>query len=301
MRFPSPQDLCAEFDGLPHRVSIHQGGSLLFRGELQAGQGEDIDFSHDSGRGLPDVKACFLGEDLFSPAPRDSHPVLKVGRDLFGAQGFQVDSHGKPGRERGEDVSLEDFPQVRKAHQDEREEGAGVFLEVEEDMEVLQDRKGEQMGLVQDQDRVDSLVFGEFLEVVLDVPEEARGGGFWLQAEGHRQLAIEIAPFDPGVVDVGHPKARRVEVVFQGSKEEGLARPRIPGEDRRGLGLHCRLEALLGVFEGFGEKEVGEVHFLGEGDSFECVSGADFIHRRPPPPPPPPLPVSLLSGGRGNP
>jgi len=276
------QDLGADFQGFLDGFSVHDGGAFFLGDQSQAGQGEDIDFSHDPACSLADEEVGLLGEDFLGRAG-DFHAVAQVGVHAAHIQGLQGDSHRQARGQGGQDVSLEDLPELGEAHEDEGEEGPGVPLVVEEDVEMLQDREGEEMGLVQDQDGVDLLARGHLLDMGLDSPEEGGCRGLGFEAEGGGELAVEIPAADLGVVDVGHPETAGIECSFQGAQEEGLSGAGISGEDGRGPALHGGLEGRQVFLCRRGEEEVGEIHLPGEGEASQAEAAEDLTHGPDPP------------------
>ena len=75
----------------------------------------------------------------------------------------------------------------------ERQEGARVPLVVGEDVQVIEHVLMQQVGLVEQEDRVDALL-AQLLDVTADLVEGGSGGGLGAQAQGQAPLAVEVAP-----------------------------------------------------------------------------------------------------------
>jgi hypothetical protein len=87
---------------------------------------------------------------------------------------------------------LESVDEIGEADEKEREQGATVPLVIEEDVKMVEGVGVEQVGLVEEEDRVDALLT-ELLHVRADGVEDRGRGGRWGESERDAELAIEVA------------------------------------------------------------------------------------------------------------
>ena len=86
---------------------------------------------------------------------------------------------------------MEAVAQLGEADQDERKERSAVPLVVEEDVQMVERVLVEEVGFVEEKDRIDALP-PELLDMGGDAMEDRRGGGVGSQADGQAKLAVEV-------------------------------------------------------------------------------------------------------------
>ena len=117
----------------------------------------------------------------------DEKVVLDVASGFFQVEGFEVIADG--------DALVEGFVggeaklvgEVRLAEEDEGEEGGGVHLVVEQEAQLVKEVRGEEVGLVDDQERIATLA-GQVGQGVAELGEEVAEGKGRLDLEGEEAL-----------------------------------------------------------------------------------------------------------------
>jgi hypothetical protein len=97
-------------------------------------------------------------------------------------------------------------------------------------VKVVQHVLVEQVGLVEEEDRVNTLA-AKIFDVGGDGEKESRSGGGRREPQGEAKLAVEIAAAEGGVVAVGEAETGLRQPVAQGTQDAGFASTRIAGED----------------------------------------------------------------------
>jgi len=173
--------------------------------------------------------------------------------------------------------------ELRKAHEDERQQRLGVPLVVHEDVQVGEHVGVEQVRLVEEKDGV-QLVAVQVLHMRLDGEEEVGGGRRRIQAEGVAKVSVEVASPEGGIAAVGESEAALREPVAQHAQYARLADAGL-AEEQDALPLRERLldfvdEQGLGLWQ----PELLVVDLLAEGDraKVEVREEINRSHRRPP-------------------
>src|SRR5690606_7662741 len=131
--------------------------------------------------------------------------------------------------ERAVDAQAEPAPEVWQTDQDDGQQRLLVPGVVGEDVQVLQDVVADELGLVEEKDRVDALA-RKLLDVVVQGPD-AGGGGLDRQPQREAELAVEVAAAEGGVVAVGEAKAGLGQLGAQRAQGAGLADAGLADDD----------------------------------------------------------------------
>src|SRR6266566_7051007 len=136
------------------------------------------------------------------------------------------------------------------------------------------------MRLVQHDYDAELVLAGQFLDVLADAAMKRGKAGVRLQSHPDRDLAVEVAAVDGGVVRVVEAVASLGEIFLQGAQETGLATTRVSGDDGGGPSFDCGLERLQSFLQLFGLEHVRGSNVLGERLSSRAIGGKKLIHDR---------------------
>lgn len=260
---------------------------LSSSGVAESGGGEAVDLAQRALGQLVQDGESVIGEQVALTAGGAETEADVLGRVGDGGRGEQeavMDAREQRAMGASGEVGFE----LGEADEDQREQGFGVPLIIEQDVQVSHHVGMEQVRLVEEEDRME-LVASHLVDVSLDSEKEVGGGGGGLEPEGVAEVAVEVAPSESGIVTVGQPKACLGESMAQCAQNTGFADARLAEEQDavfEGEGLFD-----IGDEGGLalGQPEVGVVDLLGKrgGPKTEAVQV-----RRARQGPPPRLPCS---------
>src|SRR5436309_13705333 len=120
------------------------------------------------------------------------------------------------------------------------------------------------MRLVQNDYDAELVLAGQFLDVLADAAMKCGKAGVRLQSHPVRDLAVEVAAVDGGVVRAVEAVASLGEIFLQGAQETGLATTRASGDDGGRPAFDCGLERLQSFLYLFGLEHVRGSNVFGE-------------------------------------
>jgi len=129
-------------------------------------------------------------------------------------------------------IATEDEPVGKfwQADEDKGQERPAVPLVVQQDVQMVQHVLVEQVGLVEKEDRVNTLT-AEIFDVSGDGEKQGSGSGGRRKPQSEAELAIKIAAAEGSVVTVGEAEASLRQPVAQGTQDAGFASTWIAGEE----------------------------------------------------------------------
>ena len=155
--------------------------ALLLGGLAEGSGGEAVEVAHRAGGGFVQEGRGVAREQLAVAAGvAEAEPEVLGG--VVGNEGFDLEAVMKARVERAVATQREAVAELREADEHDREQRAAVPLVVEQDVEVVERVLVQEVGLVEEEDRMDALA-GEFLDVGRDGVEEVAGGGCGRQPE----------------------------------------------------------------------------------------------------------------------
>jgi hypothetical protein len=205
-----------------------------------------------------------------------------VAEDLGLGIGAQVVADGDALAESFEGGETELVGEVGLAEEDEGEEGSGIHVVVEEETELVEELRGEQVGFIDDEEDEAALA-GEVGEGGAELREETRETEGGLDLESQENLAIEGGDGEVGVGEVDDGVDVGVEGVGEGADGGGLAGADIAGDESRDALLEGEGEAALDFLvtargeqvaagDGLGERSRGEAVAVIEGGHWSSCS-----------------------------
>ena len=123
-----------------------------------------------------------VGKDV-TVATGDSQAVTEVIRSILGIGRVELDAKLDAREERALVPACETLAQLGQSDEQKRQEGAAVPLVVAEDMKVIEHVLMEQVGFVEQKDRM-ALLARELLDVLRDLVEDGGRGGLRVDAYG---------------------------------------------------------------------------------------------------------------------
>jgi hypothetical protein len=116
-------------------------------------------------------------------ATGDSQAVAEIIRSILGIGRVELDAKLDAREERALVPACETLAELGQSDEQNRQEGAAVPLVVAEDMKVIEHVLMEQVGFVEEKDRM-ALLARELLDVLRDLVEDGRRGGLRVDAYG---------------------------------------------------------------------------------------------------------------------
>ena len=147
----------------------------LAQGLVEAVIGQAIDVAHRAEGGLVEHGDGVAGKDLGRGAGRlEARLDLSVG--INGGERVDVLAHMEPGVERPVSSEFETVLELGKPDENQAQEGAGIPLVVEPDMQVVEGILVQEVGLVEEEHGVE-VFLGELLDMGRNGKEETARGG----------------------------------------------------------------------------------------------------------------------------
>jgi hypothetical protein len=231
-------------------------------GDAESGGGEAIGVAEGAAGGLVEDRESVCGKDIFGGTDASEASANVVG-GVVGEEASECETVMDAGVEGTIASEPEPVFQVGKSDEDEGEEGLGIPLVVEEDMEVVERVLMEQMGLIDEEDGAYALL-GEILNVCADGEEEISGGGRLREAEGEAEMAIEVSSPDGRILAIDESEVGGGEGVAEGAEHARLADTWLAGEQSAGARMHGFGEVLDEGELGRGQPELGVCDVLRE-------------------------------------
>ena len=142
-------DLSFEVEDDTFEIGLVEDGLVLGDAKEESGTAEVVDPPGDTFGVIVDEGQEAVGEEGVL-ATGDAEMVFDVGGGLLEVEGFEVVADGDALAEGLEGSEAEFVGQVRLAEEDEGEERSSVHVVVEEEAELIEELRGQEVGLVDD-------------------------------------------------------------------------------------------------------------------------------------------------------
>ena len=216
----------------PFEVGVIQDGLVLGGAQQQGVATQIVDLAGDALGVIVDARDEALAEELIL-APGDVEVMFDIARGLLQVEGFEVEADGDAlveglveGLIGGKAELVGQHPEgTRLSEQDQGDEGGGVHVAVEQETQLVEQLRRQQVGFVDDEEDVATLA-GQILKGGAELGQEAHEAKSGLDLKGEEDFAVEGGNGEVGVgqVDDG------VDVVVQGLGE-GAGGGRFAGAD----------------------------------------------------------------------
>jgi hypothetical protein len=206
--------------------------------------------------------------------------VLDVSGGFFEVERSEVVADGDAlmeGLVRGE---AELVGQVRLAEEDEGDEGSGVHLVVEEEAQLVEELRREEMSFVDDQQDVAAFA-SQIVEGVAELREEADEVKGRFDLKGEKDVVVEGGDAEVGIGEIDDGIDVGVEGVSEGADGSGFAGADVAGDEGREALLKGEGQAALdfavavGGVQVFAENGTGE---RGVAETVEVIEGGHRSH-----------------------
>jgi hypothetical protein len=223
---------------------------------------EIVDLAGDALGMVVDAGDEAVAED-WGLATGDAKVVLDVASGFFEIEGREVIADGDTLIESLEGSEAELVSEVRLAEEDEGEGRGRVHVVVEEETELVEEVRGEQVSLVDDEE--DGVAFAsEIGESGAELGEQAEEAESGLDLESEQDLAVESRDGEVGVGEIDDVIEVVIEGVSEGAEGGGLAGTDVAGDEGREAFLEGKGETALDFAVTAGREEMLRGDGLGE-------------------------------------
>jgi hypothetical protein len=249
---------------------------VLGSAEEEGAAADVVDLASNSLGVVVDAADEAVAEDL-GLGIGDAEVMLDVSSGLCEVEGAQVVADGDALAEGFEGGETELVGEIGLAEEDEGEERSGIHVVIEEETELVEELRREEMGFVDDEEDEAALA-GEVGEGDTELREEAREAKGRFDLEGQENLAIEGGDGEVGVGEVDDGVDIGVEGVGEGADGGGLAGADVPGDESGEALLEGEGEAALDFLVTARGEQVAAGDGLGERGRDEAVAVSEGGH-----------------------
>jgi hypothetical protein len=203
--------------------------------------------------------------------------VLDVSGGLFQVEGSEVVADGDALVEGFVGRKAEFVSQVGLAEEDEGQRGSGIHVVVEQEAELIQEVRGEEMCFVDDEEDVAALA-GQVRERSVELREEAEEAEGGLGLELEEDLAVEGDNGEMGVGEVNDGIDIAVEGVGEGTQSSRFSCSDVAGDQGREALLEGKGQAALDFAVPTGSVEVLAVDRFGERGGGKAIKVTEYGH-----------------------
>lgn len=201
------------------------GLALLAGGFAQGVGGESIDVA-EGATGVLMQESDGVKREQVAVAAGASEARPEVIGGVVESEGRKDEASVDAGEQTAVLAEPEAVEQIRQPDEDERQEGTGVPLVVEQDVEMVESVGVKQVSLIEEEERVDAL-FSELLDMRADGEEEGRRSGLGVEPQGEAELPIEVALAQSGIVAVGEAVLSGRQSMTDGAKDACFTEPAV--------------------------------------------------------------------------
>jgi hypothetical protein len=127
-------------------------------------------------------------------------------------------------------VESEFGSQIGLTKQDEGQEGIGIEIVVEEEAELVKEVGGQQMGLIDDQERV-AMFASQVVEGILELGQQASEGVSGFDVQSEQDLGIESRDIEAGIGQIDEGMEIMVKRMDKSADSSGFTAADIAGDE----------------------------------------------------------------------
>ena len=224
-------------------VGLVEDGLLLGSTEEESRAAEVVDLASDALGVIVDGGEEGVGEEGVV-ATGDAEMVFDVGGGLLEVEGFEVVTDGDALVEGLKGSEAELVGEVGLAKEDEGKQGSGIHIIVEQEAELIEEVRGKQVSLVDDEEGEAALA-GEVGEGSAELREETGKAEGRISLQGKQDLVVEGGDGEMGVGEVDDGEEIVVEGMGEGAESRRLTGADVAGDESGEALLEGKREAAL--------------------------------------------------------
>ena len=268
-------DLAFEIEDDALEVVLVEDLLVLGSAEEEGTATEVVDLASDALGVVVDAGEEAVAEEL-ALAAGDAEMVLDVAGGLLQVEGFEVEADGDALVEGLVGSEAELVGQVGLAEEDEGDQGSGIHLVVEQEAQLVEELRGQEVGFVDDEQDVAALA-GQVVEGGAELREEAHKAEGRLDLEGEEDLAVEGGDAQVGIGEIDDGVEVAVEGLGEGADGGGFAGADVAGDESGETLLEGKGEAALDLAVAAGRDRGSGGDGLGERGGGEAVKVIEAV------------------------